>query len=119
MLPMWAAAASRHPRHPTSQRNAACHHPSLRTPPHLGRGDEQVLQVVRVAAQPVLQRLHKVARVLRLVRGQELEHLGQRAHQLQQALLKVVVVLQQKGVEDGGRSWWEAEGEAAGLIMIS
>jgi hypothetical protein len=50
------------------------------------------LQVLAVAAEPVLQALHKVARVLRLVRGQELEHLWQRAHELQQALLKVVVL---------------------------
>eukprot|EP00983_Pelagomonas_calceolata_P065845 1148766-Pelagomonas_calceolata.AAC.13 len=60
---------------------------------YLGGGDEQVLQVVSIATQPVLQRLHKVACILGLIAGQELEHLGQGAHQLQQALLKVVIVL--------------------------
>jgi hypothetical protein len=37
------------------------------------------LQVLAVSSQPVLQSLHKVACVLCLVTGKELEHLGQRA----------------------------------------
>jgi len=69
-------------------------HPLIPTPTHLSSGDQQVLQVICVAAQPVLQGLHKVACVLGLVARQELQHLGQGAHELEQALLKVVVVLQ-------------------------
>ena len=45
----------------------------------LGKVEDQVLQILRVAPQPVLQAVHKVACVLRLVGGQVLEHLGQRA----------------------------------------
>ncbi len=43
------------------------------------RVEQQVLQVLGVSSQPVLQALHEVARVLRLLAGQELEHSGQRA----------------------------------------
>mmetsp|Transcript_21009 Transcript_21009/g.46075 ORF Transcript_21009/g.46075 Transcript_21009/m.46075 type:complete len:1268 (+) Transcript_21009:731-4534(+) len=62
---------------------------------HVGHSsaDQQVLKVLSVATQPVLQGLHEVACILSLVAGQELEHLGQGAHQLEQTLLKVVIVL--------------------------
>lgn len=76
----------------TLARTHACKHTHTQNT-HLSSGDEQVLQVVSVTSQPVLQGLHKVACVLGLVTGKELEHLGQGAHQLQQTLLKVVVVL--------------------------
>lgn len=59
-----------------------------------GHAQQQVLQVLGVATQPVLQGLHEVAGILSLVVGQVLQHLGQGAHQLQQTLLEVVILLQ-------------------------
>mmetsp|Transcript_15139 Transcript_15139/g.43048 ORF Transcript_15139/g.43048 Transcript_15139/m.43048 type:complete len:671 (-) Transcript_15139:57-2069(-) len=56
-------------------------------------GQDKVLQVVHVSAQPVLQRVDKLPGILRLIGRQVLEHLGQGPDQLEQALLKVVVVL--------------------------
>jgi len=41
---------------------------------------EQVLQILSISSQPVLQALHKVAGVLRLLTGQILEHCWQCAH---------------------------------------
>jgi len=41
---------------------------------------EQVLQILSISSQPVLQALHKVAGVLRLLAGQILEHCWQCAH---------------------------------------
>ena len=41
---------------------------------------EQILQVLSISSQPILQALHKVARILRLLAGQVLEHCWQRAH---------------------------------------
>mmetsp|Transcript_17534 Transcript_17534/g.48843 ORF Transcript_17534/g.48843 Transcript_17534/m.48843 type:complete len:660 (+) Transcript_17534:2749-4728(+) len=87
----------------------------------LGGGDEQVLQVVSIATQPVLQRLHKVACILGLIAGQELEHLGQGAHQLQQALLKVVIVLAgrlDKVTDDGLALAQLSHGERAQLVQL-
>ena len=45
-----------------------------------GRVQQQVLQILSVAAQPVLQALHKIARVLRLLARQKFQHRRQRAH---------------------------------------
>lgn len=65
--------------------------------------EQQVLEVLGVASEPVLQRRHEVARVLRLLGGQVLEHRRQRAHKFQQRLLKVVVVLALRAHELGKR----------------
>mmetsp|Transcript_5701 Transcript_5701/g.23522 ORF Transcript_5701/g.23522 Transcript_5701/m.23522 type:complete len:1185 (+) Transcript_5701:1625-5179(+) len=54
----------------------------------LGDHEEEVLEVVRAAAEPVLQGVHEVAGVLGLVGGEVLEHLGEGAHELEHALLE-------------------------------
>mmetsp|Transcript_27247 Transcript_27247/g.59503 ORF Transcript_27247/g.59503 Transcript_27247/m.59503 type:complete len:1448 (-) Transcript_27247:88-4431(-) len=54
----------------------------------LGKHKKEVLQVLGRATQPVLEGLHEVLRVLCLVRGKVLQHLGQGADQLQQTILE-------------------------------
>ena len=84
----------------------------------LGDHEQEVLEVVRGPAEPVLQRVHEVARVLRLVRGEVLEHLGERAHELEHALLEParLLLLLHEG-RDGGLGLAELRhGEGAELV---
>ena len=70
----------------------------------LSSRQDQVLQVLRVPAEPVLQALNVHPTITRLLTGQELEDSWQGSDQLQQLLLEVVVVLLQCAEEllDGG-----------------
>mmetsp|Transcript_24910 Transcript_24910/g.59345 ORF Transcript_24910/g.59345 Transcript_24910/m.59345 type:complete len:230 (+) Transcript_24910:2971-3660(+) len=54
----------------------------------VGHHEEKSLEVLRGAAEPVLEGKHEGARVLGLVRGEVLEHLRQRAQQLEHRALE-------------------------------
>ena len=79
--------------------------------------EEEVLEVVGAAAEPVLQGVHEVAGVLGLVGGEVLEHLGEGAHELEHALLEAARLLLLHEGRDGGLGLAELRhGEGAELV---
>mmetsp|Transcript_3229 Transcript_3229/g.10853 ORF Transcript_3229/g.10853 Transcript_3229/m.10853 type:complete len:521 (+) Transcript_3229:2840-4402(+) len=94
-------------------------HPLERRDVRLGNHQQEVLQVVRGTAEPVLQRVHKVTSISRLVRRQVLQHLGQRAHELQHALFETarLLLLAHKGRNGRLRLTELSHGERTELVQ--